>query len=123
MRAPSPCASAVLTAVIFAAELIDRFGPLPDETKQLLDVTAIKAACKQLGIAKLDSGPKGIVMAFREDTPVEPGQLMTIVQARPNSMKLRPDSKLVITRAPDDKQKRIQLIRGLLRELSGLVPA
>ena len=62
-------------------------------------------------------------MAFREDTAVEPGQLMTIVQARPNSMKLRPDSKLVITRAPDDKQKRIQLIRGLLRELSGLVPA
>ncbi|WP_018147286.1 transcription-repair coupling factor [Henriciella marina] len=106
----------------FAAELIDRFGPLPEETKQLLDVTAIKAACKALGISKLDSGPKGIVMAFREDTSVEPRELMTIVQSRPNSMKLRPDSKLVVTRAPDDKQKRIQLIRNLLRELSGLVP-
>ena len=107
----------------FAAELIDRFGPLPEETKQLLDITAIKAACKKLGIGKLDSGPKGIVMAFREDTPVEPRELMTIVQSRPNSMKLRPDGKLVVTRAPDEKHKRIQLIRNLLRELGGLVPA
>ena len=104
----------------FAAELIDRFGPLPEETLQLLDVTAIKAACKQLGISKLDSGPKGVVMAFREDTKVEPGQLLALVRSRPNSLKLRPDSKLVVTRVPDDKHKRIQLIRALLRELSAL---
>ena len=107
----------------FAAELIDRFGPLPEETLQLLDVTAIKAACKQLGISKLDSGPKGVVMAFREDTKVEPGQLLALVRARPNALKLRPDSKLVVTKVPDDKQKRIQLIRGLLRELAGLTSA
>jgi transcription-repair coupling factor (superfamily II helicase) len=104
----------------FAAELIDRFGPLPDETRQLLDVTAIKAACKENGISKLDSGPKGVVMAFREDTPVEPGHLLALVRSRPNSLKLRPDSKLVVTRVPDDKQKRIQMIRNLLREISGL---
>ena len=62
-------------------------------------------------------------MAFREDTPVEPRELMTIVQSRPNSMKLRPDGKLVVTRAPDEKEKRVQLIRNLLRELSALTPA
>ena len=45
----------------FAAELIDRFGPLPEETKQLLDVTAVKVSCKALGISKLDAGPKGVV--------------------------------------------------------------
>lgn len=108
----------------FAAELIDRFGPLPEETRQLFDVTAIKAACKSLGISKLDAGPKGIVMAFREDTPVDPAQLMSLVRSRPNQLKLRPDSKLVITRVPDAKQKRVELVRGLLQELSSLaVPA
>ena len=104
----------------FAAELIDRFGPLPDETRQLLDVTAIKAACKSIGIAKLDAGPKGVVMAFRDDTPLEPTKLMSLVRSRPNQLKLRPDSKLVITRVPDEKDKRILMIRGLLRELSSL---
>ena len=49
----------------FAAELIDRFGPLPDETRQLLEVTAIKVQCKVLGISKLDAGQKGAVFAFR----------------------------------------------------------
>ncbi|MGB3627533.1 MAG: TRCF domain-containing protein, partial [Henriciella sp.] len=104
----------------FAAELIDRFGPLPEETRQLLDVTAIKAACKSIGISKLDAGPKGIVMAFRDDTKVEPMQLMSLVRSRPNQLKLRPDSKLVVTRVPDGKEKRITLIRNLLREISGL---
>jgi transcription-repair coupling factor (superfamily II helicase) len=107
----------------FAAELIDRFGPLPDETRQLLDVTAIKAACKSIGIAKLDAGPKGVVMAFRDDTPLEPTKLMSLVRSRPNQLKLRPDSKLVITRVPDEKDKRILMIRGLLRELSALALA
>ena len=34
----------------FAAELIDRFGPLPEETKQLLEITAVKILCKRLGV-------------------------------------------------------------------------
>ncbi|MEQ9314421.1 MAG: TRCF domain-containing protein, partial [Henriciella sp.] len=104
----------------FAAELIDRFGPLPEETRQLLDVTAIKAACKSIGISKLDAGPKGVVMAFRDDTKVEPIQLMSLVRSRPNQLKLRPDSKLVVTRVPEEKDKRITLIRNLLREIGAL---
>ena len=103
----------------FAAELIDRFGPMPDETKQLLDITSIKSACKSLGISKLDAGPKGIVMAFREDTPVDPGQLLALVRSRPALYRLRPDSKLVVSHSPDDKHKRVKLVRTLLNELSG----
>lgn len=104
----------------FAAELIDRFGPLPEETKQLLDITSIKASCKALGISKLDAGPKGIVMAFREDTPIDPGQLMALVRSRPNLYRLRPDSKLVISHSPSENDKRVKLVRNLLVELSGL---
>ena len=107
----------------FAAELIDRFGPLPEETKQLLDVAAVKAACKQLGISKLDAGPKGIVIAFRDDTPVDPGQLMTLVRSRPTLYRLKPDSKLILSQSPDSKERRIKLVRDVLRELSGLAPA
>jgi len=102
----------------FAAELIDRFGPLPEPTRQLLDVAAIKARCKLLGIQKVDAGPKGAVFSFRDDTPLEPGDLMTIVRARPSQLKLRPDSKLVLTSGSGSPTQRIAAIQRLLDELN-----
>ena len=104
----------------FAAELIDRFGSLPEETKQLLDVTAVKVACKALGIAKLDAGPKGIVVTFRDDTPIDPTQLMVLIRSRPGKMKLRPDNKLVIMGVPPQPQARVRTVKGLLGELQAV---
>ncbi|MEM1391409.1 MAG: transcription-repair coupling factor, partial [Pseudomonadota bacterium] len=105
----------------FAAELIDRFGPLPEETKQLLNVTEVKVACKTLGIAKLDAGPRGIVMTFRDDTPIDPMKLMALVRSRPSHMKLRPDSKLVVIGVPADPKARVKALKGLLGELAATV--
>ena len=48
----------------FAAELIDRFGPLPPEVDTLMLVVRIKALCKRAGIARLDGGPKGATVQF-----------------------------------------------------------
>lgn len=101
----------------FAAELIDRFGPLPNETKQLLEVTAVKVACKAMGISKLDAGPKGVVVTFRDDTLVDPAQLMMLVRSRPGKMKLRPDSKLVVMGVPVEATPRMHAVKGLLKEL------
>ncbi len=110
----------------FAAELIDRFGPLPDETRQLLEVTAIKVQCKVLGISKLDAGQKGAVFAFREDTVLDPARLLDVVRSRPSQLRIRPDSKLVHSGLGGTPEQRLSGIRGFLKELeaaAGLVPA
>ena len=110
----------------FAAELIDRFGPLPEATKQLLEVTAIKVQCKSLGIEKLDAGDKGAVFAFRQDTVLDPARLMEIVRSRPNVLRLRPDSKLVHSFTGGDAATRLGRVRAFLKELeavAGLVGA
>ena len=107
----------------FAVELIDRFGPLPDETNQLLQVTDVKALCKSIGIAKVDAGPKGVIFAFREDTALNPVDLMKLVQRRPNQLKLRPDSKLVYTTLDKDPVRRMKLVQTLLKELNELATA
>ncbi len=104
----------------FAAELIDRFGPLPPETVQLLEVTAIKVQCKALGISKLDSGEKGAVFAFRADTAIDPARLMELVRSRPNVLRLRPDSKLVHGFIAGPPEKRLPLLKGFMRELEAL---
>src|SRR5690606_34746695 len=50
----------------FGAELIDRFGPLPDEVQHLLKIVFIKSLCRQANVEKLDAGPKGVVIHFRD---------------------------------------------------------
>ena len=41
-----------------AAELVDRFGPLPEEVENLLQVVALKRACREAGVEKLEAGPE-----------------------------------------------------------------
>ncbi len=105
----------------FAAELIDRFGPLPDETKQLLEITAIKASCKRLGIARLDAGPKGALITFRDDTALQPADILALVRAQPARLRLRPDSKLVVQNTGHTAEARLKAIRALLSELEATV--
>jgi transcription-repair coupling factor (superfamily II helicase) len=102
----------------FAAELIDRFGPLPDETKQLLEITAVKILCKKLGVAKVSAGPKGALLAFRADAPLDGGKLIAYVQRRPNVLKLRPDMKLVAGGAWPDAPHRLAAVKNLLKDMS-----
>jgi transcription-repair coupling factor (superfamily II helicase) len=105
----------------FAAELIDRFGKLPPETANLLKIIEIKMNARQAMVAKLDVGPKGALVTFYNDQfPDLPG-LLAYVERLKGTAKLRPDSKLVITRAWPDAEGRLngalQLSKGLARIL------
>ena len=79
-----------------AAELIDRFGPLPSEADHLLKVVGIKGLCRQANVAKVDVGPKGAVVTFRNDSFPNPTGLVGHMQKRLGDWKLRPDQKLVV---------------------------
>jgi transcription-repair coupling factor (superfamily II helicase) len=103
----------------FAAEMIDRFGKLPEATRNLIDVIGIKLECRTARIAKLDVGAKGALVTFAEDGfPNVPG-LFAYVERLKGTAKLRPDSKLVITRAWGDPKARLhgaaQLAKGLAK--------
>jgi transcription-repair coupling factor (superfamily II helicase) len=103
----------------FAAELIDRFGKLPEATQNLLKVIETKLNCRKACIVKLDIGPKGGLVSFHNDQFPNLEGLIAYVQRLKGTAKLRPDSKLVITRAWEDPQARIngalQLSKGLAR--------
>jgi transcription-repair coupling factor (superfamily II helicase) len=106
----------------FAAELIDRFGKLPEETDNLLKVIEVKLNCRKAMVAKLDVGPKGALVHFHNDQFPDLEGLIAYVQRLKGSAKLRPDSKLVVTRAWPDPASRVngavQLSRGLARILA-----
>ena len=79
----------------FAAELVDRFGSMPREVEHLLEIVAIKIVCRRAGIGKIDAGPKGAVISFRNDQFVNPAGLVDFISSSPYDMKVRPDQKLV----------------------------
>lgn len=104
----------------FAAELIDRFGDLPEEVQNLLDIVAIKQMCKKAGISSVEAGPKGAVIAFHNNTPPNVEALMQWMVGKGGAVKLRPDQKLVAIRGWDNLVKRVSGVKSLMRELSSL---
>jgi transcription-repair coupling factor (superfamily II helicase) len=108
-----------------AAELADRFGPLPSEADTLLKVVLLKQLCRQAGVEKLDVGPKGIVLAFRGNRFANPGGLVQWVAGQGGAVKLRPDHKLALAQEMP-YEARIREARRLLAALAkvaqGTVP-
>ncbi len=104
----------------FAAELIDRFGKLPDEVENLLSIVAIKQLCRKAGVSQIDAGPKGAVITFHNNTPPDVPALMSWITEKGGAIKLRPDQKLVAIRQWDTPAQRIKGARSLMQELSAL---
>ena len=98
----------------FAAELIDRFGPLPEEVESLMQVVAIKAMCKRAGVSKLDAGPKGAVATFRDHAFEDPAALVELMSKRPSDYKIRPDNTLVLKGDFPDVADRLKGVQRLL---------
>jgi transcription-repair coupling factor (superfamily II helicase) len=101
-----------------AAELIDRFGPLPEEADQLLKVVAIKGLCRQANAAKIDVGPKGAVVTFRADAFPNPVGLVQLVQRRPNEWRVRPDHKVVVKGEWETPEARLNAAEKILSQLA-----
>ncbi|MEM9628258.1 MAG: transcription-repair coupling factor [Pseudomonadota bacterium] len=104
----------------FAAELIDRFGPLPEETEQLLKLIGIKQLCRQAGVAKVDAGPKGMVLAFHENSFAKPERLVGWIAENTGRVRLRPDHHIVVAKTTASPTERLQEVRSLIDELARL---
>jgi transcription-repair coupling factor (superfamily II helicase) len=107
----------------FAAELIDRFGPLPVEVDNLLAIIAIKRLCRDAGVEKVEAGPKGAVLAFHHDRFANPAGLVDFLQEQAGTAKLRPDQRVVIMRNWEDTRERLRGIEALLRRLAEIAAA
>lgn len=85
----------------FAVELVDRFGAMPDAVKNLLDVVAVKQLCRRAGIEKVEAGPKGAVISFRDGRLSRPENLVRFINTHARVCKLRPDQARLSPHACD----------------------
>lgn len=99
-------------------EMIDRFGLLPDATKYLFRITALKLQAERLGISKIDAGPNGGRIEFGADTQVDPLTIVKMVQSQPQNYRLDGADKLRYMLESEDYEARIKIVEDLLVALT-----
>jgi transcription-repair coupling factor (superfamily II helicase) len=107
----------------FAAELIDRFGKLPDEVKHLLEIVAIKRLCRIALVEKIEAGPKGATLTFRNSQFPNPMGLVRLINEHQSTMRVRPDQKVVISRDWPEPEQRLKGTQNLLTQLAKIAEA
>ena len=104
----------------FAAEIIDRFGKLPEEAEHLFDIIKMKQLAKKANIMKVDSGDKGLVFSFKNLNIIDHTKIIKILsEEKEYEAKLKPDGKLVfLLRFTNQKYDRIKSAKRILSELA-----
>jgi len=102
------------------AELIDRFGPLPEEVEALLKVILVKALCRTANVEKVDAGPKGAVVTLRHKTFPNPAGLVRMVSDPQMQVRIKPDQKLVFSRDWPTAEARLKGTAAILSRMARL---
>ena len=100
------------------AELVDRFGPLPIQTQNLLRTARIRLLTRQLGIRRLDFGAHGGYLLFESDNRIDPAAVIRLIQDRSREYKLEGPLKLRVSRDLDDELERFDFVTALLQRLT-----
>nr|WP_272904119.1 transcription-repair coupling factor [Pseudomonas petrae] len=99
-------------------EMIDRFGLLPDPTKNLVRLTSLKLKAEQLGIKKVDAGPQGGRIEFAADTTVDPLTLIKLIQSQPKRYKFEGATLFKFMVPMERPEERFATLEALLERLT-----
>jgi transcription-repair coupling factor (superfamily II helicase) len=101
----------------FAGEMIDRFGAMPEEVELLMRLVSIKMLCIRAHVDKVDAGPKGVIIGFRDNSFANPAGLVRYVHEQGPEAKVRPDMRVVFIRDFDTVKERLEGTRLIMRTL------
>jgi len=100
-----------------AAEIHDRFGPLPPAAHSLLRIARLKLAARSLGVRRLDLGPQGGTVLFEERSRIEPATLVHMIQKGSREYRLDGPLRLRVSRALPTESARFEFAADLFRRL------
>lgn len=101
-------------------EMIDRFGLLPDQAKNLFDVTELKLHAQPYGVRKIEAGPTGGKFHFDAEPKFDPMRLINLIQTQPKTFKLDGADKLKFVTDLADPVERVHAVKGVLDQLLGI---
>lgn len=95
-------------------EMIDRFGLLTDQIKNLFAVTSLKLKATPLDILSIDFSENGGRMVFSDQPDIDPMKIINLIQTKSALYKLDGNSKLKLLKIETDINKQFQYLSGLL---------
>ncbi len=98
-------------------ELIDRFGLLPDATRNLIRIATIKKSALALGVEKIDVAAQGGYLIFAAKSHIDPVALVQLVQNDSRHYRLQGSHRLQITDNLEKLDRRFSVIEKLLQSL------
>ena len=97
-------------------EIVDRFGKLPPQAQNLVDVHRLRVMARPYGVVKVDAAPGVINITFKPNPPIDPMRIIELVQKN-RHIKLAGNEKLRIERELKETRDRVQMVRDVLRSL------
>lgn len=98
-------------------EMIDRFGLLPQETKNLFRVTSLKLLADKIGIRKIKAGAKTVKFEFTEQPQIDPKVLIDLVQQQSQRYQLESGQNLRYHFASEMDQEKLSEIEELIKNI------
>jgi len=99
-------------------EMIDRFGLLPPQVKNLFETTSLRNSARQLGIDKVDISDHGGYLLFTDSPNVDTTVIIELIQTKPHLYRLDGQNKLKIAYESENGQKRLEFTKNLLAKLA-----
>ncbi|WDE01306.1 transcription-repair coupling factor [Thalassomonas actiniarum] len=99
-------------------ELIDRFGLLPQATKNLVQIAKLRLKAQKIGIARLEAGPAGGAIEFTDNTKVDPMFIIGLIQQQPAIYKMEGANKLKFKHPSEDAKSRFDLVTNMINDLA-----
>ena len=106
---------------ILIAELVDRFGPMPGPVRNLLSVIELKQLCRLTNVEKINAGPKGLSLSFRDHHFARPEQLIGWIAGQVGRIQLRADHRLVVATPLPKPEMQTEACKSVLQELVALL--
>ena len=103
-----------------AAELIDRFGSLPQEVETLIDTIGLKNLCKKTNIEKIDCGNNGFLISFKNNTFSNPEELIKYINNKKNFISIRSDQRLFV-KFKEQKENLIDYIKSIVNDFLKMI--
>jgi len=100
------------------AEMIDRFGPMPEYTQSLFRATRLKLRAAELGIRKIDAGAANGYFIFEETNKIDPKRVLKLIQGKPKEFRLDGPLKLRFTHDARGEEKLFTRIEHLVDSLT-----
>jgi transcription-repair coupling factor (superfamily II helicase) len=99
-------------------EMIDRFGLLPDATKNLFASTSLRIFSKKIGIEKINITDDKAEITLNQKSTIEASKIINLIQKQPQKYQLKNQNTLVFNVSMDEDGSRIERVKNLINQLN-----